>query len=697
MRAPDAHRRSRWALLLLAGLTGCPAPAPPSPDAGPEGVDAGVPVACASPSACKSAGAPGVCRAGLCRADVPCTDDVECGLGERCDKGHCRFTGCVADTECATGKCLATVYACAECGKSADCPRGKPVCDPATYRCLECQSDAECASGGPAYCDPTSGACVYCRASDHCPNGLSCGVDGTCHGAKLNEGCPTGSSCDVGLMCVNLNNVPICSKPCSLYTPDCPANQVCLKLTYAGTNSLVFDKGEPIGMCYPPFSGLKYYREACTRTATTQSCQPNLECVPDTSNSAVCRAFCNPNASGTCPPSELCHPFPGDFSDHRYGLCYADNGYGQECARDAECRPALACAPGDDPSAPGGLATFCHFKVGAAPALAKCAGVAAPDGGTVVPDSVCASGACRGDDPVRPAAFFCYGACHTDADCADAGRPAACDGDFEFTGNGVTAAVKGCRPTCQRAADCADYGPGITCTSQVDVLYYVPKLSQVCGPVRGAAKAGQPCVANDDCRDGYCFRQDGRGAARRGECRSPCATNADCAVDGGLAPDAGATDAGPADAGTGVGAPVCLDVALLGGTGYDGVPGTADDRHIGTRQCAGPSCVSDADCAAPRLCVPEASPAAPLTQLALRCLPPTPLGAKTGGVACATDSECASGACAYLQPPSTGFGRVCFEPCAGSTACPAGTVCHAGGAFIFTPNGSSQSFTACTP
>lgn len=645
--------RALWATFFVA-LAGCPAPAP-APDAGP--VDAGgPPLACDSPAACKQAGFDGVCRAGQCSAFASCADDVECGLAERCRSGRCAFTGCLGDADCPTGKCLAQTFSCAECGKNSDCPVERPVCDLANSTCTQCKQDADCPEGGPAYCDAARGACAYCTSSSHCPNGLSCGVDGSCHGVKLNGACPQGRSCDVGLICVNFNNLPKCLTPCSLYTPVCGAGQLCLKLTFADSNSLVFDKGEPLGICYTPFTGLKYYREACTRSTTSQSCQPNLDCVPDTAQTAVCRAFCNPNASGTCPPGEKCHSFPGDYEDHRYGLCYPDNGYGEACVRDADCRAGLACAPGDDPSASQSMSGFCHFKVGGAPAMAPCAAQTSADGGAVPPDAVCASGACRGDSQTATPAFFCYGTCAADADCQAGGRSGTCDGEFNFTGTNVTALLPGCRPGCQSRADCAAYGPGLTCRTQVKVNYYVPSLHQVCGRQLGAASLAEPCSVNADCREGWCSRSDARGVPREGQCVQPCAGTSPCA------PDAGAADGGslpgPFD---------CRDVALLGSTGYDGVAGTSDDRHLVAHQCAGASCAEDADCQGTARCSPDPSPASPLSQFTLRCLPPPAPPWTTA----ATDARAARPAAPTWSARAAPARGCCRPMGAASASCPA--------------------------
>ncbi|MBI3182689.1 MAG: hypothetical protein HYZ28_11180 [Myxococcales bacterium] len=674
--------------LALALLLGCPPP-PPVPDAG-EPIDAALPPpACDSPEDCKLAGFAGVCRQGSCQSQVPCTDDVECGLGESCHSGACAFTGCTADSECPSGRCRTDVFACTECGKASDCPRDRPVCDEGPGKCVQCKKDVDCASRGAAYCQASSGACVYCLKDEHCPNGLNCGPDGLCHGAPKGAPCPDGVACDFGLICVLSGSTPFCRVACSLYTPNCAQGEICLKLTFSQTNSLVFDRGEPLGICSPPYSGLKYYREGCTRTPQGQNCQPNLECVPDSSTSALCRSFCDPNQNA-CAQGEICHPFPGDFSGHQYGLCYADNGYGDRCAKDADCRTGFACTPGDDPSVSQRLSTFCHFAVGTAPALSPCAGQKLPDGGAAPPDQVCQSGACRGDSVFQTQPFFCFGACLRDSDCQVAGRAGSCDGTFTFQGTGVTGTVKGCRPACGAPAECQPYGASFTCRTKLELVNYSPKLSQSCGPRLGAAGLGEACTQDSDCQAGYCVLEDARGQLRQGTCAHPCAQVSDCASADGL-------DGGAPDAGFRTGPFACEEVALLGFKGWDGNPNTPDDVFLKSRHCAGGPCLQDSDCGPAARCVPVPSASDPLGTLLLRCRPPHRFGAREAGDPCSFDSECASGACLALQPPSTGSGKTCFMGCDGSTACPGTTTCRAGGVRAQSANGMPHSFTACAP
>lgn len=610
-------------------------------------------------------------------------------MGESCLSRRCVFTGCVEDGDCATGKCRAEVYACTECGQSADCPRDRPVCEVGTGTCVQCQTDEECPDFGPPYCAQSSGRCVHCQSDDHCPNGLRCDADGTCAGAPKGAGCPNGVRCSLGLMCVNVGSNQLCLQPCSLYVPDCPTGELCLKLVFQDSNSLVFDQGEPLGICSPPGNGAGY-RASCVRSAAGHNCTQNLDCVPDTATTAVCRAFCDPAAS-TCPPTELCHPFPGDFNGREYGLCYADNGYAERCQKDADCRANLGCGVLDDPTSFEEVGNFCRFSPGAAPALAPCANVRAPDGGLIPPDAVCRSGACRADPVLSTPNFFCYGACATDADCQVGGRSGRCTGSFLFSGTGgVSGNVKGCRPTCDHPARCAEYGANYACRTRVDTSAG-STLTQVCGPSPGPKNLGEGCASDNECRSGYCALEDGRGVLRRGVCLHPCTNAADCQRgDGSL-------DGGGPVVGNESGVLSCEQVALLGYRGFDGLPNSYDDRHHLTSQCSGAPCVTDADCTGAARCVPVPSPANPLGAHVLRCRPPHRTGTLAAGAACTLDADCQSGACVTLQPPSTGSGRACFQACDGTTPCPGSTSCRPNGARIVTANGSTQNLTSCAP
>src|SRR6185436_13100255 len=137
------------------------------------------PPSCSGVSDCAAQGFDGVCRLGVCRADVPCKDDVECALSEACRPGgpsgkRCVFTGCTDDSQCGSGRCRKDVFT------STECPATRPICELDGGHCVQCRSDDECAPPLPGYCETGSGTCIYCKTDSHCPNGLTCGADGVC-------------------------------------------------------------------------------------------------------------------------------------------------------------------------------------------------------------------------------------------------------------------------------------------------------------------------------------------------------------------------------------------------------------------------------------------------------------------------------------------------------------------------------------
>ncbi len=641
-------------------------------------------LACAVPSDCVVAGLDAVCRQRECRTDVPCGDDQECGLGERCLGGRCLFRGCLADADCASGKCLVDTYACAECGQGADCPSARPVCDVASHSCTGCLTDQDCSPPGPAYCGPT-GSCVHCLTDQHCPNGLACGAQShLCEGVPTGGACPQGTACAQGNSCVSVGSDTLCLPSCDLYAPACAAGEVCYKLTYSGATSLVFETTGPIGVCYQQQAGLRNLREPCTRSALGSNCQPNLQCVPETASVSLCRAFCDPAATSSCSAAEKCTSFPGDYTGRRYGLCLPDNGWGLSCGVDTECRSGLSCQAYDDPSSYTELSPVCQFNLGPAPGLAPCGPKALSDGGVQAADRACQSGACR-NDPLFPsgAPYFCLASCRTDQDCSFAGVQGACDGTFSVTtAFGVSGYLKGCRPSCQANADCASYDAGVTCRARLQTGTS-PKLKTSCSPPAGTLRSGEPCSASAQCQSGLCALEDSRGVSRPGTCAELCRGAGECA--------ASPAALLPLD---------CARTSLLGSRGQDFQPNTADDVFLTPSLCAGAACASNEDCrpdGGAAVCTPQVDGAdAGPGHLALRCRTRSSFGALAGGASCTQDAECESGACGTLQAPSTGTGRACFQACTGATACPGSTQCRLGGLSIRVAGGL-VSVDSCAP
>lgn len=669
--APPVRPLLACCVLLLAA---CPPPEVPV-DAG---VDASVPpTACASADGCRAEDA--VCREGFCERDVPCGDDLECGLGERCVGGLCRFRGCVGDDECGTGRCDPRSYSCAECGADADCPRERPRCELPAGQCVRCTRDADCQAPGHAHCTST-GQCVACLTDVHCPNGLSCSSGNLCVGAPENAPCPEGVSCGPGLACVLLAGNNVCLRSCNLYEPQCSSGQICYSLSYSGTGSLVFEAMGPIGVCFAPQAGLRGPREPCVRTSAGTNCQPNLQCIPETATLSLCRSYCNPLASGTCPVGERCTPFVGDYNGREYGLCMADTGFGARCEGDRACRAGLSCQPWDIPSDDDEVGGLCQFDLGDGGALSPCAPQALPDGGAAPADRACRSGRCV-RDPLGSSAtppYFCFAGCGTDVDCGDAG---VCDAEFLLsTTSGTSGFMKGCRPRCEAEADCAGYDAGVTCRARLTTTASAPAYTTTCTPAPGALPAGAACTVNGQCRSGLCVLDDARGVRRGGVCATPCRDDSACAL--------------------GLGEPLfpvaCQGSALLLSRGFDGLAGTADDRLVAPRLCTGVACADDLDCVSDggaATCGLDVADT--LGALAQRCRA-VAAGAKVGGESCAADVECRSGVCGTLQAPSTGSGRACFEACTGATGCPAGTSCRAGGLAVVT-RGQVVSVDSCAP
>lgn len=624
-------------------------------------------VDCLTPDECKAKGVEGVCRARVCRTDVPCEDDVECGRGESCEGGVCRFSGCMANSDCDTGRCNFATFTCAECATNAECSGTKPVCNAAGV-CVGCGSDSDCQPPGPGYCETTSGTCVHCNTDSHCPPGLNCQA-GVCTGALENSVCGGGVDCAQGLICVTVGNNDVCRTSCNLYSPNCPAGQVCLKLTFSGSPSLVFETGAPLGVCSPPFSGLKFYRESC---GPTQPCQPNLQCVQDSPTTSTCKAYCDP-AAPQCQTGELCHPYPGDFYGHEYGLCYGNTGVGDACSRESACDGGQSCTPRPDPTVFNNVSTECRFYPPAtAPGLSPCTA-----------DNQCRSSFCANDPAVSTAKFYCFAACAVDADCSVSGRTGYCDTTSNITIAPYPATtIRGCRPACDNAAACTAYNANFTCRMVTQTAATgAARTRRTCQPPLGAGKPGDFCSGNADCASGFCWRRDSRGQFRSGICTAPCVDNNDCT--------AALLDGGTASLG-------CSLTTLNHTAGPDGIINSADDVDAVSKVCAPPACAADEECPAlyPQ-CTVDADPAASTSGLVLRCRSAA-LGAKRGGDACTNDSECSSGACAeVVAAPGT---RVCLQPCVtATTTCAAGLTCRTDGARVLAKNGSAALFTACVP
>jgi hypothetical protein len=407
--------------------------------------------------------------------------------------------------------------------------------------------------------------------------------------------------------------------------------------------------------------------------------------VPDSPNTAACRAYCDPGAANSCPSPEICHHFPGDFYGREYGLCYADNGWGARCTADSKCRAGQSCQPYDDPGDFDELSPACLFNVGPGAGLAPCANLTQTDGGAVLPDRACQSGACRGDALPATQPYFCFAACATDSDCSIGTRTGTCDTDYQFPSPaGFTAYERGCRPGCLSNASCDEYAldGGLFCRPRLLTGSTNSGLKLNCGrPNVGGLRAGSPCTSGSQCASSFCSIDDARGQRRFGYCLEACASPADCTV-----PDAGLAS-GPLD---------CQPTTFLGYRGLDFMPGTPDDVLSVKSVCSGIACDEDDDCSSDggARCVPDVSPA-DAGGLVLRCRPTSQLGLSEAGQSCTTDNDCRSGACGLLDTGS----RICFRACdpVAPSVCPSPLTCQAN-AFRFTATaGNTVRLDGCAP
>ncbi len=687
----------RRVLPFLVALSACPAPT--VPDAGPEDsgqmiVDSGPPPpTCDSPEDCKAVDFPGVCRQGVCKKNVPCSDDLECGLGEACVNHGCAFVGCTRDADCPTGRCRASSYSCVECGRHSDCPFDKPMCQMATEKCVQCIDDSSCPVPGAPYCETVSGTCKHCLLDQHCPNGLRC-ISNACVGVGVGGMCPQGTSCAQGLTCVNLNSggqvVPTCLTSCNVYQPQCGQGEICYALKYSTGNAYVFDLGGLLGVCFQAGAG-KNYRDSCDYSwLTGGNCKAQFMCIPDSSATASCRAFCDPGQANACPAPEVCHPFPGDFNGRQFGICFNDTGWGTKCDGDSKCRPGQSCQPWDDPSTDdftaNDVGTFCQYNAGPGTGLAPCGDTRLADGGIIRADRTCQSGTCRTDGTTGLPPYYCWAACQSDSDCSIGSRTGTCDSRFNFLkpGGMDTADLYGCRPGCQSHATCGEYADaGLACTLRLSTLSRNSGLKLECGrPVLSGAGPGAPCTAGAQCYSGMCSTDDARGVRRSGYCLEACQTAADCSPAG--------RDAGPASGPLG-----CQPTTYLGYLGQDFRAGTADDVLSVKRVCSGVTCNEDEDCSEDggARCAPDVSPL-DAGSIVLRCRPPAQVGFREAGAPCVANTECRSGACGRLADGGSG----CFRACDPAGAlCPAGTTCQAGAYRFTATHGNTVAIDGCAP
>jgi hypothetical protein len=133
-----------------------------------------------------------VCVLGVCEdlpASCPCPAETYCNLAD-----NTCVVGCIADTDCATGRiCFSEQRQCRDgCRADTDCGQGR-ICDDVNLVCRAgCRADAACSAG--QICEAT-------RCESGCRQDAECGAGHICEELQCRVGCRNNDGCNGVLVC----------------------------------------------------------------------------------------------------------------------------------------------------------------------------------------------------------------------------------------------------------------------------------------------------------------------------------------------------------------------------------------------------------------------------------------------------------------------------------------------------------------
>ncbi len=297
-------RRTRWSLVLfLPLLSACP---PTNSRPCSEDAECGLGQRCRR-GACgpvclddTECGSSQVCQGGVCRPKPECAQDADCATGFTCASGKCQCTAdtsCAANQECKNGACVAKK----KCTADADCLSAGGRCEVTQGQCLPvCVLPTDCAPTLDPNLAVALYACAQGTCTRRCTTDLQCGLTGfICRAAGLCAAaeCAKASECPSGQYCTSATSGRCLSYTVCSSAAQCPRNSECKPFSAA--------------QCPP---GFDCAQSVCQEL---QRCFQDSDCVTvDTKNPGLtqvgycadghCQATTKCTIASLCPANQTC-------------------------------------------------------------------------------------------------------------------------------------------------------------------------------------------------------------------------------------------------------------------------------------------------------------------------------------------------------------------------------------------------------
>ncbi len=271
-----------------------------------------------------------------------CNEDTfaDCGAGNRCSGGVCRWCGPSAecrdahdccpgmgsDLACLQGRCCAPPNVLAGCSVDSDCCAGR--CEQglccAAQKGAFCERDEQCCPSTGLVCDTATHAC----ATKLClPNAGKCAKHADC----CSHACKAGACCRLsGDDCASDGDC--CDGACDLAAKLCKLPPACAALgapcaSDANCCSAHCKSGAPAVCCNPPDGACSSDADCCQGLAcnaakkcapascasTSAPCTKNAECCSQSCVGMPMGCGCSGAGFGCNSPADCCTPLTCDF------------------------------------------------------------------------------------------------------------------------------------------------------------------------------------------------------------------------------------------------------------------------------------------------------------------------------------------------------------------------------------------------